>query len=58
VSYIPAREDLWAPEMNVMMGTERMTSTREMELRRAKLFGYALGISLIVLTVLVIVLLY
>jgi len=34
------------------------TSMREMELRREKLFGYVLGISLIMLTVLVIVLLY
>jgi hypothetical protein len=41
-----------------MMEAERMISTRDMELRREKLFGYALGISLIVLTVLVIVLLY
>lgn len=40
------------------MGAEKATSTRDMELRREKLFGYVLGISLIVLTVLVIVLLY
>lgn len=35
-----------------------MTSTREMEQQHEKRFGHVLGISLIVLTVLVIVLLY